>query len=298
MGKKNNVNSLTQTIKFITGILSWVVLVILVMIAAFLLYYFISIKIYATKGEEFKPPVSLYTILTPSMVPNINPDDVIVDITVKNPESIKIGDVITFVSSASLTQGMTITHRVIDIKVENGEYLYYTKGDANLSQDIAPAKFKNVLGKVLFKVPKLGLIQHFLATRGGWLIVVVIPALLIIGSDIIKIVRLKTAKDQLEQNNKIELEKEEQQQKEKQIIEQKLLEKYGIKRKENELEPILKKEYIIMQKDIKPKVTLADLPRKIDLPKLKIVEEKKEERKEEIKPTKKKKRKSRKQKDL
>ena len=53
-----------------------------------------------------------------------------------------------------------------------------------------------------------------------------------------------------------------------------------------------------MQKDIKPKVTLADLPRKIDLPKLKIVEEKKEERKEEIKPTKKKKRKSRKQKDL
>jgi len=298
MGKKNNVNSLTQTIKFITGILSWVVLVILVMIAAFLLYYFISIKIYATKGEEFKPPVSLYTILTPSMVPNINPDDVIVDITVKNPESIKIGDVITFVSSASLTQGMTITHRVIDIKVENGEYLYYTKGDANLSQDIAPAKFKNVLGKVLFKVPKLGLIQHFLATRGGWLIVVVIPALLIIGSDIIKIVRLKTAKDQLEQNNKIELEKEEQQQKEKEIIEQKLLEKYGIKRKENELEPILKKEYIIMQKDIKPKVTLADLPRKIDLPKLKIVEEKKEERKEEIKPTKKKKRKSRKQKDL
>ena len=177
MGKKNNVNSLTQTIKFITGILSWVVLVILVMIAAFLLYYFISIKIYATKGEEFKPPVSLYTILTPSMVPNINPDDVIVDITVKNPESIKIGDVITFVSSASLTQGMTITHRVIDIKVENGEYLYYTKGDANLSQDIAPAKFKNVLGKVLFKVPKLGLIQHFLATRGGWLIVVVIPAI-------------------------------------------------------------------------------------------------------------------------
>jgi len=298
MGKKNNVNSLTQTIKFITGILSWVVLDILVMIAEFLLYYFISIKIYATKGEEFKPPVSLYTILTPSMVPNINPDDVIVDITVKNPESIKIGDVITFVSSASLTQGMTITHRVIDIKVENGEYLYYTKGDANLSQDIAPAKFKNVLGKVLFKVPKLGLIQHFLATRGGWLIVVVIPALLIIGSDIIKIVRLKTAKDQLEQNNKIELEKEEQQQKEKQIIEQKLLEKYGIKRKENELEPILKKEYIIMQKDIKPKVTLADLPRKIDLPKLKIVEEKKEERKEEIKPTKKKKRKSRKQKDL
>jgi len=188
--KSEKFNSITASIKFITGILSWVVLVILVLIAAFLLYYFVSIKVYAKKGEEYRPPISLYTILTTSMVPNINKDDVIIDIKVNKPEDIKIGDVITFVSSATLTRGMTITHRVIDIKQENGEYLFYTKGDANLPQDSAPAQFNNILGKVLFRIPKLGLLQHFLATRGGWLIIVVIPALCVIISDVLKIFRL------------------------------------------------------------------------------------------------------------
>jgi len=263
--------SITQTIKFITGILSWVVLVLLVLIAAFLIYYFVSMKIYAQKGEEFRPPISLYTILTPSMVPNINPKDVIVDIKVNKPEEIKIGDVITFVSSATLTQGMTITHRVIDIKQENGEYLFYTKGDANLPQDSAPAKFKNVLGKVLFRIPKLGYLQHFLATKGGWLIVVVIPALCIIISDILKIFRLQTTKNQVN-SQMVKEEKENEKEKEiKQQIEQRLQERYIEKRRENDKDPIPKKEYIVMSKEelIKPKVTMIDLPKRIDLPKLK-----------------------------
>lgn len=287
MRKNEKVNSITQAIKFITGILSWVVLVILVMIAAFLLYYFVSVKIYAQKGEEFKPPLSLFTILTPSMVPNINPDDVIVDITVKNPEKIKIGDVITFVSSATLTQGMTITHRVIDIKVENGEYLYYTKGDANLSQDLAPAKFSNVLGKVLFRIPKLGLLQHFLATKGGWLIVVVIPALIIIISDVLKIVRLKTTKDKIEAT----LAKEEEQKKKieakKAEIEKNLSTRYFVKRKETEQDPIPKKVYIKMSIGIKPKITMADLPKRIELPKLRTEKEEIEKIKQEQIPPKK-----------
>ena len=75
-------------------------------------------KGYANKGESFKPAVSLYTIVTQSMEPNINPYDVIIDATVKNPENIKIGDVITFISTASISRGMTITHRVYDIKQE------------------------------------------------------------------------------------------------------------------------------------------------------------------------------------
>jgi len=296
MRKNNKINSITQTIKFITGILSWVVLVILVMIAAFLLYYFVSVKVYAQKGEEFKPPISLFTILTQSMVPNINPDDVIVDVTVKKPENIKVGDVITFVSSATLTQGMTITHRVIDIKIENGEYLYYTKGDANLSQDMAPAKFSNVLGKVLFRIPKLGLLQHFLATKGGWLIVVVIPALFVIISDVLKIVRLKTAKDQIEVTLKKEEKQKEKLEKQKEEIEKNLSLRYAVKRKETEMDPIPKKVYVTMTNGMKPKITIADLPKRIELPKLKV-EEQPVEKKEEAKSKKQNKKRNNKKKD-
>jgi len=274
-GKSEKFNSITGIIKFITGILSWVVLVLLVIVAAFLLYYFVSIKVYAKKGEEYRPPISLYTILTTSMVPNINKDDVIIDIKVDSPEDIKIGDVITFVSSATLTQGMTITHRVIDIKQENGEYLFYTKGDANLPADAAPAQFKNILGKVLFRIPKLGLLQHFLATKGGWLIVVVIPALWIIISDILKIFRLQSAKNQVESTLFKEEEKNQRDDALKHEVSQRLAERYIAKRRDNETDPIPKKNYIHISNGLqnnnvkKTKITKIDLPMRIDLPKLK-----------------------------
>ena len=231
---KGRFSSITQTIKFITGILSWIILIILVIIAAFLLYYFVSTKVYAQKGEAYKPAFSLYTILTQSMQPNINPYDVIVDVAVKNPEDIQVGDIITFVSTSSLTKGMTITHRVYDIKQENGEYMYYTKGDDNLGPDALPAPYSNVLGKVLFHIPQLGRIQSFLSTKGGWLIVVVIPAVIIIVLDILKIFRLQTAKNQVDVALTMEKDKKIKEEKRKKEIERNLERRYNLLLDEDE----------------------------------------------------------------
>ena len=49
---------------------------------------------------------------------------------------------------------------------------------------------ENVLGKVIIKFPQLGRVQFFLASKGGWLVAVMIPALVIIAYDIYKIFRL------------------------------------------------------------------------------------------------------------
>lgn len=223
-------SSISSKIKFISGIISWVILVILVVIAMFLLYYFVAAKIYAQKGEEYKPAFALYTILSPSMVPNIKVYDVIVDVNVKSPQDIQVGDVITFRSTSSMTKDMIITHRVVQVKEENGEYSYVTKGDANLSPDASPAPYKNVQGKVLFHIPQLGRVQEFLGTKGGWLLVVVLPALYVIISDILKIARLKTVKNEVhhyENNLSLEQAKEEEKKKE---TEQKLMERYGVER--------------------------------------------------------------------
>lgn len=249
---KGRFSSITQTIKFITGILSWIILIILVIIAAFLLYYFVSTKVYAQKGENYKPAFSLYTILTQSMQPNINPYDVIVDIAVNDPEDIQVGDIITFVSTSSLTKGMTITHRVYDIKQENGEYMYYTKGDDNLGPDALPAPYSNVLGKVLFHIPQLGRIQSFLSTKGGWLIVVVIPAVIIIILDILKIFRLQTAKNQVDVALTMEKDKKLKEEKRKKEIERNLERRYNLlldeDEKKSEQEKIYNKEKEVAEK--------------------------------------------------
>ncbi len=270
--KKNGekVHSITSIIKFITGILSWVILVILVLIAGFLLYYFVSVKIYAQKGEEYKPSITLYTILTQSMEPNIKPNDVIIDLTIKNPDDIQIGDIITFTSTYSLTKGMVITHRVIDKKQEGGEWVFYTKGDANLSPEPVPTPFANIHGKVLIKIPQLGLLQKFLATKGGWLIVVVIPALIIIISDVMKLFRLQSTKNQVDLKIQKEQLMKQKKIEKKERIKEKLVERYTMHRHEAEPNPIPKKNYKIVTNKKENIIKKAiDLPKKIDLPKRK-----------------------------
>lgn len=266
--KTKKYGSFSHAVKFIMGVLSWTIFVILILVAAFLLYYFISTKIYAEKGEKYRPAIGLYTILTGSMEPNINRYDVIVDKTVKNPEDIKVGDVITFVSTSSLTKGMVITHRVVNVKNDANGYSYQTKGDANLSPDTAYVPFANVQGKVLFKIPQLGRLQSFLATKGGWLIVVVIPALIIIISDLLKVFRLMGAKNKVDDLQSKEEKHQNMLQSEKKKIELNLQRKYSIVRKSTDPDPIPHKKYNIVKKE-NASFEHFNAPDDMDLPKLK-----------------------------
>ena len=69
----------------------------------------------------------------------------------------------------------------------NGSKRFKVKGDANPKADDEKVIPENVLGKVIIRFPQLGRVQFFLASKGGWLIAVMIPALVIISYDIYKI---------------------------------------------------------------------------------------------------------------
>ena len=128
------------------------------------------------------------------MVPNINVLDVIITTRVSDPSKIKVGDVITFNSTDYRSSGVTVTHRVKKVeKTSDGKYLFTTKGDANNTEDATRQPFSSIYGKVLLRLPKLGYIQYILSTVLGWLLLIIVPTVLIIGADIIKII--KTIKD-------------------------------------------------------------------------------------------------------
>lgn len=180
-----------EIFSLISTIISWTIFVLLVLCATFLVYYFIATRIYIAKGSGHEPKFSLYTIISPSMVPNINVYDVIVDVKVDKPEDIKINDVITFNSNIPEVSGNTITHRVIAInKDAEGNYYFQTKGDNNLVEDGVNVEFSNIIGKVALKIPQLGKVQSFLASKAGWLFIILIPALYVILKSIMKIVKL------------------------------------------------------------------------------------------------------------
>ena len=181
MDTSKNKSILKNILNYIASIISWTVFTLLMICLIFLLYYFICTKLLAKKGEKFEPFFSLYTIASPSMTPNIKVYDVIVNLKVKDPNDIKIGDVITFISESPECLGIKVTHRVVGIEKDaDGKISYQTKGDANLIADSALAPYENVIGKVSFKIPMLGRIQFFLSTKVGWLLLIFLPAFCIL----------------------------------------------------------------------------------------------------------------------
>lgn len=188
--KKEKYKSTFNIFVFIKDIISWTFFALLLLVALVLVYYVFANFNYSKKGKGHEPLFFLYTIISPSMTPNINVYDVIVDVPVKDASTIKVGDVITFISDSSISKDMRVTHRVTAISTVNGKYEFTTKGDNNVAEDSSRAKEDNVVGIVKFKIPQLGRIQYFLASKSGWLFVILIPAIIILIADVTKIVRM------------------------------------------------------------------------------------------------------------
>jgi len=193
MHKKRN-NIITNALKF----LYYIAISLVCIIAFMLLYYVISSQIHS-KNENYKPTISIYTIVSPSMTPVINVYDVVVNVKVSNPEKIKVGDIITYVSTSTASEGMTITHRVVEVrKDEDGKYEYLTQGDNNSNPDSLYVSFDKVIGKELFIIPKLGKVQFLIANKKTWLLLLLIPIFFFIIKDLYKLIDLLTLKNKVD----------------------------------------------------------------------------------------------------
>lgn len=192
-----------RIVKTVLKVLSWIVLIFLILLAAILIYYVVSSKIYEAKGKKYEPLISLYTIISPSMEPNINVYDVVLTKKVK-PEEVKEGDVITFISSSTLGEGLTITHRVKSVIKTEGDIKFRTQGDNNPIPDSALVTSNNLLGKVVFIIPFLGYIQFMLQSKSGWLFFLLIPAIIVVIYDVVKVIKLSNVKQRLNETLKEE----------------------------------------------------------------------------------------------
>ena len=109
-----------------------------------------------------------FNIVSPSMEPNYSVGDLIY-VKQIDPESIKEGDVITFIVNEDLVVG---THRVV--RVDRANKHFYTKGDANEVEDGEPVHYNNVIGVPQFSIPKLGYVSDFIQNPPGTYIALVL----------------------------------------------------------------------------------------------------------------------------
>lgn len=176
--------------KFIVGVISYAFFIWLLLIGITLLVYVLDIKIRAAKGDYSAPVFNAYVVLTGSMLPEIQVNDVVVTKKV-DAKDLEVGDIITFASADSRFNGTIITHRIIkkNPSSDAGGITFQTKGDNNNVADSTLVPESNIFGKVILKIPKLGYLQEFLASRGGWIIVILIPCLTVISYDIVKLAK-------------------------------------------------------------------------------------------------------------
>ncbi len=164
------------------------ILILMIVISLFLVIYFGDILYNVKRGNYKSPLFSAYVIVSPSMVPTIKVNDAIIIKRVK-AESLKLGDIITFKNDELNVDGYTITHRIVGKQLSTtGELIFRTKGDNNNVEDDGLVRPNDVYGKVILKIPKLGYIQQFVSKPSGFLICILVPTIILIVSDGLRIV--------------------------------------------------------------------------------------------------------------
>lgn len=111
--------------------------------------------------------IYMFNIVSESMEPTFYKNDLVIVKKCKM-QNLKKGDIITFKQDDRI-----ISHRMIAITQENGEFKFITKGDNNDIHDKETVEMKDVYGKVLFSVKKIGKFIHYIQNARGLINIVI-----------------------------------------------------------------------------------------------------------------------------
>lgn len=125
-----------------------------------------------------------YLVQSGSMEPNILIGDVVIT---HKQKAYHLADAITFNSPEA---NRIVTHRIVEVKDELGTQ-FVTKGDANREEDEAQITNQNIIGKVIFTIPKLGFLINFSQSTLGLIILILIPAAGLIFDELVKVATKK-----------------------------------------------------------------------------------------------------------
>jgi signal peptidase len=132
-----------------------------------------------------------YVVASGSMIPRLNVADlVIVKHTAGDKEdssfsNLWVGDIIVFNTPYNTTEGKhkVIVHRVAEIVTDaEGERIIRTKGDANsgsIPRLDYPIREKDYIGKVVYDIPKVGLVTQILSPPINYVLIRIVAIALV-----------------------------------------------------------------------------------------------------------------------
>lgn len=170
-----------KALRIIGNIIYYLLVVIVVIILAVVLLQRVTNNNVSVAG------IRIFNIVTESMVPKYQVGDILVSKSI-NPSQIKVGDDLVYLGEVDSFQGKIVTHQVIDIEQENGQYKFHTKGIANTEEDPVVSE-SQVYGIIIYKTHILSFISKIINNLYGFYFLIFVPLAILIIVKIIKIYR-------------------------------------------------------------------------------------------------------------
>jgi signal peptidase len=130
------------------------------------------------------------TVMSGSMTPTIRTGDAVVVRPVR-PATIRRGDIVTFRDPEGADR--LITHRVQAIRVEASTIEFTTKGDANNAAERWQVTTQGSVGRVAFRLPRVGYALVPSASPRGRFVLVALPAFLLGALGVVSLWRTRPA---------------------------------------------------------------------------------------------------------
>jgi len=150
------------------------------------LFLFLLLFIVISPVLPFKNIPKTFIVVSGSMEPAIKSGTLVLTKAV-NPKSLKVGDIIAFVSPNNPND--FIIHRISSIKSTN-PLRVSTKGDNNNSVDQWDVVESGIKGQYQLSLPYLGKIAGFVRQPLGFILIICFPALIFIISELFKIKKI------------------------------------------------------------------------------------------------------------
>jgi len=113
-----------------------------------------------------------YVIYSGSMAPTVKVGSLLLT-RPADVEDLRVGDVITYRSPGNHT---TLTHRIVSVRQEDGDWVFKTKGDASLDPDPREVILRGQVSKMAFDIPYLGYVVDFAKSTQGVVLLLLVPA--------------------------------------------------------------------------------------------------------------------------
>lgn len=127
-----------------------------------------------------------FTVRSGSMTPAIETGDVVVTEPI-SPLSVHVGDIVTFRDPEG--SGKLFSHRVQSVQPGGEDVHFITRGDANTSTEHWNVPSDGSVGRVVYRIPKIGYALMWTGTVPARVALIVIPALLLCWTGLTRIWR-------------------------------------------------------------------------------------------------------------